>query len=84
VEDILTPFVQVKPNPVVDYLELGLEDEVWEVQIFNEMGQLVLENYDFNAKSPLNVSFLNNGMYFMLMRRGDEIHRTKFVKIANT
>jgi hypothetical protein len=80
VEDISVPLVQVKPNPVVDNLELGLEEGTWDVQVFNEMGQLVLEKYDFKAKARLNVSFLNQGMYFMLMRRGDEAHRTKFVK----
>jgi Secretion system C-terminal sorting domain/Polysaccharide deacetylase len=81
VEAISTPLIAVKPNPVVDELTLDLENGVWNVSVFNEMGQMVLEKTHFQSKSALNVSFLNQGMYYLLMRQGDVVHRSKFIKI---
>ncbi|MEN9610864.1 MAG: hypothetical protein RLZZ628_1678 [Bacteroidota bacterium] len=81
VEDISTSLGAVKPNPVANELRLDLENGLWNVSIFNEMGQMVLEKAGFQSKSALNVSFLNQGMYFMLMRQGDVVHRSKFVKL---
>jgi Polysaccharide deacetylase/Secretion system C-terminal sorting domain len=73
--------ISIYPNPVKDALSLEVTSGDWDVRIFNEMGQLVAEKVHFRAGQPLNVAFLNQGIYFMLMQQGDKSYRSRFVKV---
>jgi hypothetical protein len=73
--------ISVHPNPVKEALSLEVASGDWDIRIFNEMGQLVAEKTQFRTGQPLNVAFLNQGIYFMLMQQGDKSYRSRFVKV---
>jgi len=53
--------VQVFPNPAVDLVSISGVENIASVQVFNNMGQLVLSNE--NSNHSLNISELPSGIY---------------------
>lgn len=70
------------PNPAQEYITIYLSnsDEKKNFTIFNSMGQEISSGILTNNISNLNVSFLSEGMYFIVI--SDKINKTtaKFIK----
>lgn len=71
----------IYPNPVSDILNFNLPDNYFyfNIKIFDAKGKLLLENSDV---SSVNVSTLQNGMYFIFLENPDTFQKftLKFIK----
>jgi len=52
--------------------------EVDQILIFNVFGQIV-EKFDYYNLSFINISNLNAGMYFIKLKKGNEIYLKKLI-----
>ncbi len=52
----------VYPNPVTNVLTINSNSEVSKIELYNTLGQLILEN---NNRSEINLSSILNGTYFI-------------------
>ncbi|HOM36639.1 MAG TPA: T9SS type A sorting domain-containing protein [Bacteroidales bacterium] len=64
------------PNPVKD--KIFVNTEVDQILIFNVFGQIV-EKFDYYNLSFINISNLNAGMYFIKLKKGNEIYLKKLI-----
>jgi hypothetical protein len=70
--------VTVFPNPAVTHINLPSEvHNANLIKVFNLKGQKVLES---PGKQEINVSDLDNGIYFLFIEKGGKIYRSKFMK----
>ena len=74
--------VQICPNPAADFIQiLGYTDGFEKIEIYNQIGQLVMVIVDKNSLMSINVSMLSKGVYYLKI---DTLQRTakplKFVK----
>jgi len=79
------PKFNITPNPVNSNLEITIPYEWMDIQIFNTLGQLVLQSSnqqsdDYNVQ--LNVSDFRKGVYYLsIVTDGGTIHISRFVKL---
>jgi hypothetical protein len=57
----------------------NVENELNELSVFNEMGQLMMQK-NRNSWEDLDLSTLPRGMYIALTRQGNNVFRHKFIK----
>ncbi len=53
------------PNPATDYIQLNAQKEIENIAIFNLLGQQVLNKQINKTSSNLDISSLDQGVYFM-------------------
>ena len=72
----------VYPNPVKDFFNVSLKDnsQVNSVKIYNILGELVVNHFDKNGISTLNVSNLNKGVYSIILNSNKKLS-SKFIKL---
>ncbi len=77
--------VSLFPNPAISSIEIKIStntDNSWEVSIFDMQGHLVFNN-SFNGNSTkIDISKLNNGLYFLQLKNNDNtiIKNIKWIK----
>ncbi len=77
VSEIEVVFTKVFPNPANDFIQLdGVEAENTSVQIFNNIGQLVIQQ---NNSIKIDVSNLENGLYFVKLKTETKNSVTKVI-----
>jgi hypothetical protein len=71
--------ITIYPNPASSILTIQTESsaEPCSVIIYNTLGQLVYQSDSNTGYLELNVSDLQNGMYFMVVRTADSFHSAK-------
>lgn len=74
--------LDVFPNPVKSELFLNTTLAIEEIQLMNMAGQIVLKWDWTNGQFPLNVSGIENGIYFLKVNTGDSSH-TKQIAISH-
>jgi len=57
--------ISIYPNPTTDVLYIKSEFNIVSIEIYNNLGQLVLSN---SHKKEINISKLNQGIYFMKIK----------------
>lgn len=67
------------PNPVKNRLHLGITMPS-EVKIYNMVGKLVYKEEVSLERKTMDVSFLNNGLYFINIKNDSGIHNFKIIK----
>jgi len=75
---------KIYPNPVSNELRLDLEtDSFSKFEIVNSFGVRVLSSQLIYNQNRIDVSMLNNGIYFitLISRNNQEIESIKFVKM---
>ncbi len=72
-------FVQLYPNPVSDVLNMEFSDLAPSINIYDNMGQLVLQHEGNSYLVNINVSQLQSGVYFARMHNGSN-KPIKFIK----
>jgi ligand-binding sensor domain-containing protein len=81
--DVIETFIQndykIFPNPVDDIINInGLENDNFEYQIFDlSMKQVV---HSFGKSNQLNVSNLNTGIYYLVIKEKTKLQVMKFIK----
>jgi hypothetical protein len=68
----------VFPNPVSDKLIIKTNSQNFQIQLYNQLGQLLLSKQN---ESVLDVSHLSLGMYYVkILLEKDNIHSFKIIK----
>jgi cytochrome c peroxidase len=73
--------ISVYPNPVIDDLNIQIDEGDFTLQIFSINGKEVLST-KLNSNATLDVSFLHNGIYILNIREENstDIFKTQFIK----
>ena len=73
--------VVIFPNPASDVLNFTLsrKQSPSNIQIFNNLGQLVLET-QVRQNEPLNIEELSSGVYFLTLQNPIASYRSKLIK----
>jgi Secretion system C-terminal sorting domain/Electron transfer DM13 len=83
-DEVAETSFKVYPNPVIDELTINLDNfsNSLKVTIYNTLGSLVLSKNDITSNSnKINVSQLNQGIYFLSIRDDENNTLTKrFIK----
>lgn len=66
----------IYPNPVKDYLYLGIDEKEFEISIFDSIGKLVHQSKN---SQKVNVSSLSDGIYILHAQFKDEKVSKKFI-----
>ena len=74
-EDCCAPFVY--PNPSNGSFTINVKGEV-SYQLFNSIGQMVASG-KVDGNTPIDVSFLNRGIYFLHLNNGEVTHSEKLI-----
>ncbi len=70
------------PNPAGDYLEIAKNIEPFtEFEIINPLGQCILKNTFDNESKRIDLSFLQNGNYHILLKNKSSISKRGFIKL---
>ncbi len=69
------------PNPVKNQLIIEGPNQIQELKIFNNLGMLVMESVADSKISVSDVSKLNAGFYFALVKNNNKYYSLKFEKI---
>lgn len=75
--EITLPPMTLAPNPVSDYLQIHLDEEIQQLWVFSSDGSLVSVP---QANSLVDVSALSSGVYLVTVRTERGIARGRFVK----
>lgn len=62
--------VEVFPNPVMDRLQISMDEEIYHYRVFNSLGQIVLNGREIRDKY-IEVSSLVTGTYMLQIAYGD-------------
>jgi hypothetical protein len=79
------PGFNIFPNPNNGHFSLQIPDNgnsVYSIQILNSLGQVVFENREISQRNFLfdvDLSDQRNGIYFLIVRDGNEIQTSKFI-----
>ncbi|MBS1774087.1 MAG: T9SS type A sorting domain-containing protein [Bacteroidetes bacterium] len=67
VSKVSTDVLNVYPNPVHDILNIKTNGNYQSVQIINTLGQVMIEK-NIVGKTSIDVSSLNNGIYYLILK----------------
>ena len=81
IEDIQLSAIVVSPNPVKDMVTINSPVGFDSVEVFNQLGQLVLKsNADLLNNNRLDLSALNPGMYMLQIKAENKSKTVKIIK----
>jgi hypothetical protein len=75
-----TKSVHVFPNPSDGVIHLGINGHGAEIILFNEVGEIVLQNNNFNSET-INLQTLTSGIYILRIKQGQTFHYAKIVRL---
>lgn len=75
----LSPF-RIYPNPASSVLHINTEKSNYSIQLFNNLGQLVLSQPGNAGLQQVNVSGLSRGVYLIRLESADFTETRKFIK----
>lgn len=78
--DFDTTQLSVYPNPATNNLTISYNEIINQVEVYNVLGQKVINQSSNSANISLNVSQLNNGTYLMILHAGEQKQQVKFLK----
>lgn len=80
VKDVDQSRLIIRPNPVIDYVNLGAFNPIEEVHIYNSQGQIVY-SAEVNGKSiKIDLGYLSEGLYIVTVKTTDGIKTEKLIK----
>ncbi|MCR9183330.1 MAG: T9SS type A sorting domain-containing protein [Flavobacteriaceae bacterium] len=72
--------VSVYPNPVIEWVYIEASEIITNISIYNNLGQLVVENTEEETKLSMDLSFLTSGVYYAKIEVGSTNQTVKIVK----
>lgn len=84
--EIVPEEINIYPNPVNDILHIKLktQDKFYDVQLYNYLGQKVLTQPQVSKETSLNLSPLEDGIYYLLFEGQEGKHYgSKILKVGN-
>lgn len=78
--ELLTDVV-VFPNPVENEIQVKapLSFESFQIEMYNSLGQIVFDTPKL-ANKKIDISFLNSGIYTIIIKHNNKIYKEKFIK----
>lgn len=74
-------YVELSPNPSSDYLSIKSVQEIQDIQVINELGQVIMREVELSTDSRLDIRTLPSGIYLLKMKLGNDQFSTKrFIK----
>lgn len=71
--------IKIYPNPAKDWLNIEADEEIREVRIYNLLGESVLKMEIGNLDYRLDISFLQDGIYYAIVETGKSDFKAKIV-----
>lgn len=71
---------KLSPNPVIDILNIEDENQIKNIRIYNQLGQMVLSKEIKNNKGQLDLSFISSGIYTIFIETDNRIINKKLIK----
>ena len=71
--------LKIYPNPTNGYLFVESEKNINEVLIYNNLGELVLNDNSLNKYKSLDLSKLTKGTYYIKLNINNEIIKRKII-----
>jgi len=68
------------PNPVKDVLNIGYDESITNITVFNLLGQKVMENTAGSTSVRLDMSTLSSGSYIVKVASDDQVRSIKVIK----
>lgn len=71
------------PNPANDKIHIQLDDSILQngiVSIYNDLGEIVIFKKSISVSTDIDISKLENGIYFISFDNGTKTVRQKFIK----
>jgi hypothetical protein len=79
IQENLASAIQISPNPATNYIRINGEDsDLLDYEIYNIGGQLI-QTGCLSGSQHIDLSAINNGMYFLNLRSGTELRSGRFV-----
>lgn len=75
-----TQHVNIYPNPSNEYIFIEAKEKVFNIEISNLAGQVVLKQSDLSTGSKVNIKPLVNGTYTIKVSNGDKTYYKKLIK----
>lgn len=75
-----TQHVNIYPNPSNEYIFIDTKEKVFNIEISNLAGQVVLKQSDLSTGSKVNIKPLVNGIYTIKVSNGDKAYYKKLIK----
>jgi Leucine-rich repeat (LRR) protein len=73
--------ISIYPNPSVDFIQIESPEEISEIKVFNNSGQLILMRANLqNSTLHLSTKDLSNGVYTIEILSKDQTLRKRFIK----
>ena len=81
IEDNTIETVRIYPNPLTDFMKIDAQTTINSAEIINQLGQRVMEVKSNNIiNNTIDLSTLNKGMYFMILKSKDKTATIKMIK----
>jgi hypothetical protein len=71
---------KLSPNPVTDNLNIESDNQIRNIRIYNQLGQIIFSNEINDNKRTLDLSNLSSGMYTIFIETNTQILIKKIVK----
>ncbi|WP_291135071.1 PKD-like domain-containing protein [Flavobacterium sp. UBA7663] len=71
---------KLSPNPVIDILNIEDDNQIKNISIYNQLGQMVLSKEMKNNKGQLDLSFISSGIYIIFIETDTRIINKKIIK----
>ena len=82
--DVAETHYSVTPNPANDMINVksigGLSSELTSIAIFNNGGQLLMNDQRADQNHQINISELSPGLYYIRATKGSDVQMIKFIK----
>lgn len=72
--------IRIFPNPVIDFLSIRTTSDINEIEIISILGQQILSIKVYQKITTLDLSILQNGVYFLKFKGNDEVKTVKIIK----
>lgn len=79
-ESFILDNLKMSPNPVIDNLNIENDNQIKNIRIYNQLGQMVLSKEMNNNKGQLDLSFISSGIYTIFIETDNRIVNKKLIK----
>jgi hypothetical protein len=70
----------VYPNPMNDFVTVAAHNQISDLKLYDQLGQLIFQCSPQKLQESINVSQLPNGMYFLQISMGNSIETKRLIK----
>ncbi|HOG19922.1 MAG TPA: choice-of-anchor J domain-containing protein, partial [Salinivirgaceae bacterium] len=80
IEDDSFNKIKIYPNPAKDNLTIECAENINEIEVFDVLGKKLMSNENILNKTNIDISSLNNGVYFLIVHTANGNGEYKIIK----